>query len=268
MTTAIAAAKRVIRSLLPPKVMMKHIVASEMKHGEAELLLLDRLCDKDSATVDVGANLGIYSYVASRYAGRVFALEPVPDMVDWLRKTAPVNVTVMPVAASDSEGRHTLYIPSIGGVVFNTRASLRRDANPDAELRPIEIKTMPLDNIDFGRVGFLKIDVEGHEGAVLRGAANLLRRDRPAIQIESEERHTQDAVASTVRFLAGFGYRGYFWRDGLHPVAHFDKDRDQRLENWREGGWSKHAYINNFLFFHPEGRDVLARFPVATELAA
>jgi FkbM family methyltransferase len=270
MANSKASLKSFIRRRLPPRILMRHIVSHDLKHGEPELLLLGLLCDKSSAMIDVGANLGVYSYVAAKYADRVYAIEPIPESAEWLRKTAPANVSVLEMAASDHEGPQTLYIPTLEGSRIASRASLQSDANRGAELKPIEITTAPLDSMDFGRVGFIKIDVEGHEQAVLRGAAGLIGRQRPAVQVECEERHASDAVASAVRFFAEFGYRGFFWKaEALRPIELFDPKRDQQLEKLRNlDDWHNRTYINNFLFLDPVRTDLLARLPLAALEAA
>jgi hypothetical protein len=57
-------------------------------------------------------------------------------------------------------------------------------------------------------VGFIKIDVEGHELSVIKGATALIRRDSPIILVELEDRHRPDAMRSFSSFLGGLGYGG------------------------------------------------------------
>ncbi len=136
-------------------------------------------------------------------------------------------------------------------------------------MRRIEIATTPLDSLDFGNVGFIKIDVEGHEQAVLRGAAGLIARQRPVVQVECEERHVPGAVASAARFFAALGYRGFFWKAAmLQPIELFDPLRDQRSETLDHGDDWRGTYINNFIFVHPARAAVLNRLPCAALAAA
>jgi hypothetical protein len=102
-------------------------------------------------------------------------------------------------------------------------------------------------------VGFIKVDVEGHELAVLLGARKILERDRPAILVEAEERHRPGAVQSIRDLLTPLGYHGFMLDAGrLSPISNFDATRDQfipadRVDNLNGGNYEG-RYINNFVF--------------------
>ena len=76
--------------------------------GEPELRWLDRWCDRERLAVDVGANVGIWSWHLRRHARGVVAYEPNPDLAAYLQRVVPDNVTVRHAAASDTPGRATL----------------------------------------------------------------------------------------------------------------------------------------------------------------
>src|SRR5947209_3295951 len=88
------------------------------------------------------------------------------------------------------------------------------------------------DSIDVGgNVGFIKIDVEGHEHSVLQGAQRTIERCRPRVLIEAEERHAPGSVRRIQAFFRRFGYRGYFvFHRQLAPIERFDPARMQRSE--------------------------------------
>ncbi len=91
----------------------------------------------------------------------------------------------------------------------------------------------------------MKIDVEGHEEAVLHGGLETLMREKPNLMIEIEERHAPGSLDRVSTLLQGLGYLG-FYLDGkqIKPIAQFNPDRDQVRQNGKAG-----RYINNFLFF-------------------
>jgi len=94
----------------------------------------------------------------------------------------------------------------------------------------------------------LKIDVEGHELAVLRGAEQMLEQQRPALLMECEDRHLrQGGVHEVFDFLTERGYRGrFFGENGLQPLEEFDPAQHQRSEG--ERFWEAPGYVNNFVF--------------------
>jgi hypothetical protein len=98
------------------------------------------------------------------------------------------------------------------------------------------------------RVAFLKVDVEGHELQVFRGAARVLSRDAPVLLFECETRHLAGGSLEEVfGHLHGLGYTGSFFKArGLAPVSEFDPAVHQRRAPGRF--WEAPGYCNNFLF--------------------
>jgi hypothetical protein len=120
------------------------------------------------------------------------------------------------------------------------------------EIVKLVIRTATLDSFGFTNVGFVKIDVEGHEEAVLRGAQMTLARDMPNIIIEIEERHAPGATTAVPEFLRTIGYSGYYIDESqIVDIAIFLYERDQPLGNI-SGGMKSGRYINNFIFVRGE----------------
>lgn len=121
----------------------------------------------------------------------------------------------------------------------------------------IDVPVKRLDDLRLEDVGLVKIDVEGHELAVLRGAVDTLRRNRPAVVVEAEERHHPNAVAAITELLTGLGYAGYFDIEGVRrAVEEFDAAEHQNPANIgdRQDDWqARGVYVNNFVFL-PKGQ--------------
>lgn len=172
---------------------------------EPEMDLLEQLVPKDCTALDVGANHGIYTYALSRFVRSVHCFEPLAECCRYIRDHPATNVTVHNVALSDGAGELELHIPIIRGRAVYTRASL----DPPKELfdsRRVEVRT--LDSYGLKDVGFIKIDVEGLEAAVLRGARHTLETCHPAMLIEIDRtRHDRDSFLAVHAMLQEMAYR-------------------------------------------------------------
>ncbi len=147
--------------------------------------------------VDVGASIGYFTMLASQLVGErghVYAFEPAPEAYAALHRNVELNglsnVTAQAVAVGAAEGVETLYDP---WVVSNVgAASMLRE--PDAATHerrsrePLSVPVRPLSALvpepDLRRARLIKIDVEGHEAAVLAGGRALLQRWRPYLVFE------------------------------------------------------------------------------------
>ena len=110
---------------------------------------------------------------------------------------------------------------------------------------------MRLDDVIQHDVGFIKIDVEGHELAVLRGSNSLIGRSRPILLVECEERHNRGGTRNLFNFMSDLDYVGKFVRDGLvYDISKFDVIKDQ-TPNISE------PYIYNFFFIPREKKNLL-----------
>jgi hypothetical protein len=98
------------------------------------------------------------------------------------------------------------------------------------------------------RVSLLKIDVEGAELEVFKGAERILREQSPLLVFECENRHLEaGSVQDVFSYLTSFGYEGSFIdRNRLMPLSTFDPLVHQRQDG--EWFWKKASYCNNFVF--------------------
>jgi FkbM family methyltransferase len=235
--------KQVVESLFP-KTMYARRFHTWVKI-EPELPLLPALCRKDAVALDIGANEGFFAHHLLPLAKSVVAFEPLPQMLARLREKYADKMEIHGVIISDQEGQGELKYPA-GGYMSATVAESNSAALESG--RVIETVVAPmktLDSFKLTNVGFVKIDVEGHEEAVLHGGRETLKREKPNLMIEIEERHAPGSLDRVTNFLSGIGYAG-FYLDGkqILPIARFDPHRDQVRQNGKVG-----KYINNFLYF-------------------
>lgn len=143
--------------------------------------------DQRGTILDIGANTGVYALAAKSLApeARVIAIEPVRRIAAKLRANAAINggtIEVIEKAVSDRSGQMML---SDNFADHNYSASLEGQG-PDADAYPVEVCSV--DDLLGPQwpdvVGPIKIDIERHEPAAIRGMAETLRRYRPPILIE------------------------------------------------------------------------------------
>ena len=242
-------AGRIFRRILPPGVRLHWIALRNWMRGEAEIRVVRELCDMRRTSVDVGACLGSYAYFMRPHSRSVVAIEPYPVAAAWLRRAFGDKIQVLQVAASDASARIVLRVPldsAMLGMATVESANLLRQI----PVEPITVAAEPLDALPIGPVGLIKIDVEGHEMAVLRGAATIIERDHPAFIIEAEERHKPGAVQDVIGWLGNYGYDGWYLRGGrAHATSTFSAERDQPMSA-RGQTLPGADYVNNFIFVH------------------
>jgi FkbM family methyltransferase len=209
---------------------------------EPEVTFLERLVGPGDIFVDAGANCGVYTVAAAHFVGpggKVLAFEPGEGSLDMLRRNVALNgfehVSIFPVALSDKTGTARLYTHGHGASSFTL------GTNPEETFFTIETAT--LDSIlareGVNRVDVLKMDVEGAEELILRGATELFSHGQPRVIFEVNPQAAARLELSgrgAWDFLAARGYRFYTMQtDGtlraidapasantiaLHPATH------------------------------------------------
>lgn len=210
----------------------------------AELAWLRTVLGPGEVAVDVGANIGFFTMHMAALVGpggRVFAFEPQPEVRGLLERSVRENrfedrVTVSPAAVSDRVGTSRLVCLDVvaAGNSGGSYLSTRSDALPTGHAT-LEVPTVTLDSVPFpGRVALVKIDAEGAEGLVVRGAARFLAEHRPALLVEVNPEALAREAATTgaglVSTLCGLGYRAHELEGSGRPVP-LATATDERVVN-------------------------------------
>jgi FkbM family methyltransferase len=204
----------------------------------------------------VGANIGAWAGPASRSFHTVHAFEPDAAIAGTLRRVVPANVTVHEIALSDHEGIGRFTTPIHRGHPLATRASLEADANRGYEEIVCEVRLSTLDKMNLRGVDVVKIDVEGHEEAVLAGASETIARERPTLIVEIEERHHAGRSELIVESLLSRDYSCHYLLNGklirfrLGSIGNLqppDLVPTPEVKSER--------YINNFIFIPGERKN-------------
>lgn len=222
------------------------VIAWQYRFFEPELKRLREFVPASRGAVDVGVWWGPWSWWLARWVPRVDSFEANAELATKVAGGMPSNVTLHPVALSDQSGSADLWIPS-GGTGTEGRSSIEPSWTHETGGRQQSVKTRRLDDFDLGNVGFVKIDVEGHELAVLHGAIELIRDQRPTLLIEIESQsHVDDHMETILEFLRERSYRGRFLQKGRwHPIEKFDR----RLAREMAARTARHGYPTNLLLY-------------------
>jgi FkbM family methyltransferase len=222
-----------------------------------ELRAIHEALRDGGVALDVGSNKGSYLYSMAQWSrgAPVIAFEPqrklVGNLVKACQRSGFRNVTIENLALSDRTGELQLYVP---GDADSPGASLESGI---ADKTPCHTETVQVTTLDAYVAGHLtspvrviKIDVEGHERAVVQGALATIRRDHPLLVIECEGRHLPPgkSVREFLAFVESLGYAASLAVPGKRelPAAQFRDEIHQKETG--ERFWDAKNYHNNFIF--------------------
>ncbi|HWA59869.1 MAG TPA: FkbM family methyltransferase [Caulobacteraceae bacterium] len=227
---------------MPASWHLRYLVARERRRGERELALLPELAAPDRLAVDVGANKGVWTAALCDLGVSVHAFEPNPKIFAELHRALRSRAVLHPLALSDRAGIAEFRVPRSRRGYSNQGGSLSAVAVRGL-YGATQVETARLDDLGLVNVGFIKIDVEGAEMAVLQGARQVLARDRPNLVIEMEERHIGRPLEQALAEVEALGYAGYALAEGvLTPWRDIDLDARHRRPASRD------LYLFNFVF--------------------
>jgi FkbM family methyltransferase len=205
------------RLLCPPESNIAGAWVAVGLHEYAEMLFVLDFLRPGDLFLDVGANLGIYTVLAARHGGRVVAFEPNGATRRTLRENVRLNaagerVTIHPFALADYDGasRMNVEIPGSSHLLQDGAAAVGEGPTATVEVRRLD---SVLESSAEPGLALLKVDAEGFDAEVLRGAVEFVRAEHPVVLVE-----IGDGGAEVRRWLDGCGYRVYFYREPAHRL--------------------------------------------------
>lgn len=197
---------------------------------------------RGNTVLDVGANVGAHTVFLSHLVGkqgRVLAFEPLPTNIDALRETVRrrarrTNISIVPVAVGNPALREeivTLMIP--GGDATQASLALQTTGSWERKERVREVG-VPLISLDafedvqsLRQIDLIKIDVEGGELDVLRGASQTISRHLPLIYCEAYDKWQGSfgyGPSDLISFARALGYRAArVFSEGRVYAVHLDQ---------------------------------------------
>lgn len=240
---------------LDPK--MESILKKITDLGDCYPEVGNRLIQPGDVCFDIGANIGTFSTYSAKLSepnGRVFSFEPCLEIRELLLKNLVANqvsdrVSVSPNVMSDAIGNFSIKKAprNMGATRFI------ESATPADELFTSTTLDLWIETVqpEIDRCDFIKIDVEGMEIKVLKGAKNILQKYRPILYIEVCLPHYKNydfSIGDLEQYLSSLGY--HFFRQ-FSPLP-FSVLALRRLHSLTQG-----STFYNLVAIHPTS----ARYP-------
>jgi FkbM family methyltransferase len=241
---------KLLKRILPESLVARLQAFDHWMNGEPELRLVHKLCDRSKLSIDIGANIGTYTYFMRKHSRSVVAYEPNPHLSKRLQALFP-DVKVRAAAVSDHAARVVLRMPVTGDNPDHELASIAQTFDSNDNVATFEVDAVRLDDEKLADVGFLKIDAEQHEKEVLMGALETIKRWQPVIMTESTPLLYPEGLLERFRFLAEMGYTGWFtFESRAHPFSAFDA-----VVHANASKFGTAAFMNPNILFFPAGRE-------------
>lgn len=205
-------------------VLVRKVLARFIYYGlpapfiEKEMYFLKRIIKPNDTVMDIGANIGIYTVYLSKIVGtngHVYSLEPYGPTYNILKRMVEKlnlkNCKVINAAVGDSQSNVSLDLPlTKSGRVNDTYVHIKEDRNGQIQMTTVD---EIVDKNSIAGLNFIKIDVEGYEFFVLKGAEMTIRVHKPVILIEIQDEWTKRYGKKKKEIFhllqESYGYRPY-----------------------------------------------------------
>ncbi len=197
------------------------------EYSEDEVSLYRVLLRRDDIVIEVGANIGSLTVPLSRCCKSIYAFEPQPEnfdlLVSNLNCNGIANVTAFPFAIGADIGQ--INIPALDTIYHNNFGNVEAGSG---ELE-VEIKSLDkMRSLEKLKIKFIKIDVEGMELEVLKGAEQIINRDSPILYVENDRKEKSEAL---VNWLHDHDYRCFWHLPRLYHPENFRRYNDSIFGN-------------------------------------
>ena len=187
--------------------------------SEGEIEVFRQVARPGDTIVDVGANIGAHTLYFAKTVGAqgfVYAFEPQRIIFQALCANVALNslihVQCLPVALGERPGK--TKVPVMDPVRQNNFAGLQLGEFPEGEI----VDVVPLDSLHLPQCRLIKIDVEGMESSVLRGAVATIKAHQPFLYVENDR---PDKSQELTRLIAELGYKMYWHEPFLYNPDNF-----------------------------------------------
>lgn len=175
-----------VKDLARDTLMFLHIdVTKNLRYDRLTKSIMKKYLKIDSNCIDVGCHKGEILEMMLNFSpkGSHFAFEPIPYLYKDLKQKFQDQATVYPYALSDTKGNTTFNLVKNAPAYSGLKQRHYDIENPEIEVINVDVETLD-DLLSDTKIDFIKIDVEGGEFGVLKGARNLLKKNLPTVLFE------------------------------------------------------------------------------------
>lgn len=179
------------------------------EYSFAEISIMSRYLDQQSLYVDIGTNIGYHAVAVNHFVGcNVIGFEPHPNHFAVIaHNVKDKNILVYNAAASNKTG--TIHIADFDETQLGNYGEVSKDSDG------IEVQSIKLDDLNLDDCTVIKIDVEGHELNVLKGASKTIKKFRPVVFFEALKENNWEECRE---FLASKDYKTYWVVCKVRPL--------------------------------------------------
>ena len=161
-------------------------LTKNLKYDRLTKEIIKKFIQKSHNCIDVGCHQGEILSQINKFApnGKHYAFEPIPYLFQSLKERFDDKATILPYALSNNNGKTTFQLVKNAPAYSGIRKRKYNIENPDIEEIIVEKRTLDSIIPENEVIDFIKIDVEGGEFDVLKGAVNLLKRCKPIVLFE------------------------------------------------------------------------------------
>jgi FkbM family methyltransferase len=213
-----------------------YVGASLYHYGEynpdetEKIIALAEIAGKDKLCLDIGANFGVMAQALEYNGFECQCFEPQPYVFGFLTQNVKGKCHNVAVGAEVGTAKMTKILngskANYGGNAIGFRS----------ELGTITVPVITIDSLDLPTTGFMKIDVEGYELNVLRGAVNTITRDRPILYIEDDRPENSKDLRAFINLL------GYTIEEHKPPLY-----REENFFGKRHNIWNARYVSHNII---------------------
>ncbi len=177
-------------------------------------LLLNNTEIRNKVFIDIGSHIGFYTILLGENFAKTYAFEPSDLQYQYLNDNCllnkHLNITISKSAIGSENSIKTLYVMGNSGGTNTLRDDIANQGNP---MKSYEVNLITLDSLKLDNVGLIKIDVEGYELDVLKGARETIIENKPIILCEvwdnEESRQKVSTLLESVNYTISFPFKDF-----------------------------------------------------------